>query len=67
MSLIRHCDNCGEPIDLNGPLGDDSWVSVAVALDEEVREGGARKDYHRKCARDVTVAEVWLRSGMIPL
>lgn len=66
MSLIRACDKCGEKIDTEGPLNDRSWVQVAVGLDESARDGGT-KDYHRDCARTITIAEVWSRQGLIPL
>ena len=67
MSLIRMCDQCGTPIDTSGPLGESSWVQIRVALDEQVRDGGTTKDYHRACARTITIAEAWAREGLIPL
>lgn len=67
MSLIRICDKCGEPVDTEGPLGERSWVQAAVALDETVRDGGHAKDYHRACARMITVADVWARRGLVAL
>ena len=67
MALIRTCDKCGEPIDTEGLLNDRSWIQVGVALDELVRDGGTRKDYHRDCARTITIAEAWARKGLIPL
>ena len=66
MALTRTCDKCGEKINTNRPLSDDSWVQVAIALDEPAR-GGNTRDYHRSCARDVTLADVWQRPGLVPL
>ncbi len=66
MAMIRICDNCGQPVNTEGPLDEDTWVQVAVGLDEPAKEGHT-KDYHRKCARNISVAEVWKRSGLIPL
>lgn len=67
MSLIRHCDKCGEPIDTEGILSDRSWVNVAVALDDDVRDSGQRRDYHRSCARTVTIAEAWSDKHLVAL
>lgn len=67
MALIRTCDKCGQRIDLEGILSDRSWVQVGVALDEQVHNGGVRKDYHRDCARTITIAEAWAKEGLIPL
>ena len=67
MALIRTCDKCGEKIDVNAILGERSWVQVRVALDEPVQDGGTTKDYHRDCARAITIAEAWERKGLIPL
>ena len=67
MALIRTCDKCGEPIDTEGPISDRSWVEAGVNLDEGLRDGGTRKDYHRSCAVSVTLAEVWKRPGLVDL
>ena len=64
--MIRVCDKCGEQIDTEGPLGDRSWVKAAVAIDGPASEGRP-KDYHRECARTVTVAEVWKRKNLVDL
>ena len=64
---ILVCDKCGERIDEQGPLGDRSWVQAAVALDETVRDSGRPKDYHRACARTVTLAEVWKSKNLVDL
>ena len=64
---ILVCDKCGERIDDDVPLNDRSWVQAAVALDETVRDGGHPKDYHRECARTVTLADLWQRPGLVEL
>lgn len=67
MALIRTCDKCGEPVDTEVPLNDRSWVQARVSIDKPVREGGSTKDYHRACARSVTLAEVWSKPNLVEL
>lgn len=67
MALVRTCDKCGARIDTDGPLSDQSWVQARVALDDSVHDGGNTKDYHRSCARSITLAEVWAKPNMVPL
>ena len=67
MSKILVCDKCGEQIDTNGPLSARSWLQARVALDESVNQAGVTKDYHLACGHALTLADVWERSGLVPL
>jgi hypothetical protein len=67
VSVIRICDTCGAPVNENSVTGDDSWVQAAVSIAEPISDGGHPKDYHRACARTITLAQVWARPGMAEL
>lgn len=59
------CDKCKEIIDRNVVVGDEQVVYVAVATGD--KEDAIWKEYHRRCARTLTVAEAWASRGLVPL
>jgi hypothetical protein len=62
------CDACGEPVTDQTVTGDTVMVRVGVSLGwYEPVEHIRFRDYHRACARGLTVAEVYASSGLVPL
>jgi hypothetical protein len=62
------CDRCGDPIydaPMMGP-NDGEMIRVGTALGW-LSPDIAWRDYHRGCARDLTVAEVYNHKGAIEL
>lgn len=59
------CDSCGEVIDRDIVTGDEQITFVAVATGD--KEDARWKEYHRRCARLMTVAAVWASRGLVPL
>ena len=59
------CDFCGEVIDRDIVTGDEQITFVAVATGD--KEDARWKEYHRRCARTLTVAAVWASRGLVPL
>lgn len=59
------CDLCTEPIDPETVIGDEVITFVGIATCN--REDTYWKEFHRRCARTLTVAAVWKRKGLIPL
>lgn len=63
------CDGCGEPVTDTMAVGgdrDEQLVIVAVATGY-YRKDAHWRDYHRRCARNRTVAEVFAMKGAVPL
>lgn len=59
------CDSCKGIIDPEVVIGDEQITFVAVATGD--KEDARWKEYHRRCARTLTVAEVWKSRGLVPL
>ena len=61
------CDVCKEPIDPGELTGDDMYTQIEIYLMANDCEPAISREFHRKCARTLTVADVWQRSGQVPL
>jgi hypothetical protein len=64
---VSLCDRCGEKIDMNaGFLSERGRVAIYIALGP-VDVDGQWQEYHRGCARNLTIAQVYNRKGARPL
>ena len=68
------CDRCGLPItehdevDNSFIMDDREMVRVVVATGwYSPLEDAPAREFHKDCARTLTVAEVYARSGLLPL
>lgn len=62
------CDACGEPVTDTLAVGpEDEQLVIAAAGAGYKHQDVHWRDYHRRCARSLTFADVWAAKGLVPL
>lgn len=68
MATQKVCDRCGRVIEPDGRKREgEEMFRVYTELGWSSIGDGQWREYHRRCARDLTIADVYNQKGFYPL